>query len=155
MVPPMRTALLIVSLTAASSTTLLAAPPAPKIVKRVVVSLGGRKSRTCVTTTAPDGAISVALDVLENGRGPHVDSTLRLAPDGTISSLTASGHHTMGTKVAESFTRDGQHVRWHSEEERGEKDLPVGAFFVPMSEVPESLGLLTQALIKAGGTLPL
>ena len=133
----------------------ITAHAAPKIVKRVVVSLG-RHSGTCVTTTAPDGTVTVAFDVLQNGRGPHVDATLRLAADGTIASLSATGHHEMGTKVAEVFTRDGRHVSWKSEEEHGEQELAVGSgFFIPIADLPEVLGLLTQALIKAGGKLPL
>jgi hypothetical protein len=135
-----------------------AAPPVKAAqatpVKRVVVSLG-RPSGTSVTTVAADGTIKVALDVLENGRGPHVDSTLRLAPDGTLASLSASGHHTMGTKVAETFTREGRHARWKSEEEHGERDLDGSAFFIPISEVPDVVGLLTQAALKAGGKLAL
>src|SRR5262245_32853743 len=72
--------------------TCLPTAAQPKTVKRVVVSLS-RKSGTNVTTIAADGSITVTLDVLVNGRGPHTDATLALAPDGTIARLAMRGHH--------------------------------------------------------------
>ena len=56
-------------------------------------------------TTAADGTITTVFDVLENGRGPHCDATIKLAPDGTIASLTASGHHTFGATYSATFAR--------------------------------------------------
>jgi hypothetical protein len=126
----------------------------PRVEKRVVVSLS-RPSGTNVTTIAADGTITVAYDVLENGRGPHVDATLRLAPDGSITALDARGHHEIGTIIEETFVREGARARWKSREEHGERDAPAGAFFVPISRVPDTLGMLGRALLKAGGTLPL
>src|SRR5688572_2705573 len=97
-----------------------APPPAskaqPQVVKRIVVNLS-RKAGTNVTTTAPDGTITVSHDVLENGRGPHTGATVRLSPDGAITSLSATGHHEMGTPVAETFSRDGDRAQWKSHEE--------------------------------------
>jgi len=138
---------------AAPPSTLTSSTPAPKVVRRVVVSLT-RKSGTCITTFAADGTITSALDVLVNGRGPKVDATLKLAADGTIASFKATGHHTMGTKVDESFELTGKHASWKSLEEQGTSDTGTG-FFVPIAEVPDTLGLLVRALEKAGGSLPL
>jgi hypothetical protein len=130
------------------------APSVPAPVRRVVVSLG-RKSGTVVTTVSQDGTWSVTLDVLENGRGPHTDATFRLGPDGAMTSFHATGHHTMGTPVDETFTRDGTKAKWHGLEETGERDVNGAAFFVPFAELPDAIGLLVQALLKNGGTLPL
>jgi hypothetical protein len=128
--------------------------PQPKIVKRVVVDLS-RKSGTNVTMTAPDGTITVSHDVLENGRGPHTDATVRLAKDGTIASLDARGHHEMGTPVAEAFSREGDHVKWKSHEEDGSRDVKGSAFFVPVCDLPDALGWLARSLLDAGGSMPL
>jgi hypothetical protein len=131
-------------------------PPETKqavVTKRSVVSLS-RKSGTSVTTTEPDGTIKVTLDVLENGRGPHTDATLKLAPDGTIAELVATGHHTMGTPVDERFTRTGDRGEWTSKEEHGSSDVPH-AFFLPVCDLPDALGWLASAALKAGGTIPL
>ena len=128
--------------------------PAATTLKRQVI-LQSRPSGTLVTTVAPDGTITTTLDILENGRGPHVEATVRLAADGTIASFEARGHHTMGTEIAERFAREGNRVRWHSAEEQGERDLAGPAFFMPMADVPEVQGLLVQAALAAGGSLPL
>ncbi len=133
-----------------------AAPPPPQAstIKRVFIS-ESRPTGTLVTTTSSDGDVTVAYDVKENGRGPHVDATIRLTPDGSIVALDAKGHHTMGTPIEETFTREGQHVRWKSHEEHGDKDAAPIAFFVPMAPLPDVTGMLAQALVKAGGALPL
>src|SRR5262249_9715810 len=107
--------------TAAPPVSATAAAPAARVIKRVVVSLS-RKSGTQLTTINPDATMSVPLDVLLNGRGPHVDAKLSLAADGTIASYEAKGHRTMGTKIDESFAKEGAHARWKSVEEQGEKD---------------------------------
>jgi hypothetical protein len=139
------------------ATALSTPPPATaeaKTSKRVVITLS-RKSGTSVTTVAPDGTVTVTLDVLENGRGPHTDATVRLAQDGTIASLDARGHHTMGTPVAETFTRDGGLARWKSHEEDGSREIKGSAFFVPVCDLPDTLGWLAKALLDAGGSLSL
>jgi hypothetical protein len=133
------------------------AAPAPALAttaKRVVVTLS-RKSGTSVTTVAPDGTVTIALDILENGRGPHTDATVRLAADGTLTSLEARGHHEMGTPVAETFSREGGRARWKSHEEDGAKEIKGAAFFVPVCDLPDTLGWLAKALLDAGGTMPL
>lgn len=123
-------------------------------VKRVVISLS-RASGTCVTTRDATGTVREVFDVMENGRGPHVESTLTLAADGTLASLDAHGHHTFGTAADETFTRQGNRARWKSHEESGEREVTGPAFFVPITEVPSAGGLLAEAVLKAGGTLPL
>ena len=136
------------------ASTRAPAPVEAKTFKRVVVTLS-RKSGTSVTTVAPDGTVTVALDILENGRGPHTDATVRLAPDGTIASLEARGHHEMGTPVAEKFTREGSRAQWKSHEEDGSREVKGSAFFVPVCDLPDALGWLAKALIDAGGSMSL
>ncbi len=146
--PPAKTA----SVAPTASAPLASAKPT--VVKRVVVSLS-RLSGTDVATTAVDGTTSVALDVLVNGRGPHTDATIRLAPDGTIASLVATGHHEMGTPVDERFTRTGDAAVWKSREEDGHATVAGSAFFVPVCDLPDATGLLAQALLRAGGSMKL
>jgi len=114
-----------------------------------------RPSGSSLVTTAEDGTITVAFDVLLNGRGPHTDATIRLAPDGTIASLEAHGHHNVGAKVDETFSIDGGRARWKSREESGDTALAGPAFFVPIADLPDAVGWLAQALLKANGSLPL
>lgn len=134
-----------------------APPPPPRaavVTKRVVVSLS-RPSGTDVSTVQPDGTVTIAFDVLENGRGPHSDATITLASDHTITALESHGHHTMGTLEQESFKRDGDHVTWTSKEEHGDTTVKGPAFFAPYSAIPDTLGYLAQALLAAGGTMAL
>ena len=137
-----------------ASASVTVAPPAPVVEKRVVVSLS-RPSGTDVVTTAPDGTLTLALDVLENGRGPHTDATIKVAADGTIASFAATGHHEMGTPVDERFSREGGAATWKSHEENGHKDVTGPAFFVPVCDAPDTLGLLARALLRNGGSMPL
>jgi hypothetical protein len=130
-----------------------AAPAAPRVERRVVISLS-RPSGSSVTTIDPDGTQHFVLDVLENGRGPHVEATVKLALDGTIAQLEAAGHHGMGTQFKSQFSREGERASWQSDEEHGEKAVQGSAFFVPLAELPELDGLLVQAALKHGGKLP-
>ncbi len=139
--------------TGMSPTASAAGSATPITSKRIVVSLS-RKSGTCTTVRDPDGTLHEVFDVMQNGRGAHVESTLKLAPDGTIASLDAHGHHEFGTAADETFTREGTRARWKSHEESGDREVTGPAFFVPIAEVQSAFGLLAQAALKAGGTIP-
>src|SRR5580704_872394 len=126
---------------------------APRVEKRIIV-LAGRAAGSYTITTAPDGAITAVYDVLENGRGPHVEAKLQLAADKTLASFAATGHHLMGTAVDEAFTRSGNHGHWKSTEEAGEADASAPTFYYPLAEVDVTPWLVPAAL-AAGGTLAL
>jgi hypothetical protein len=130
-------------------------PAAPAKTVRKALVMQGRQRGSLVATTAPDGTITSAFDMQWNGRGPHCDSTIHLAPDGTIASYDAHGHHMMGAPVEESFAIDAGHAHWKSHEETGEAAPKGAAFFVPIAWDPEATGLLVEAIVKAGGTLAL
>lgn len=133
-----------------------ASPPSPAVVtvRRSVVSLG-RTSGVDVTTTAADGTVVVAYDVHENGRGPGAGATVHLAPDGTIASLQSRGHHEEGSTTEETFSLAAGHATWTSLEEQGARDVAGRAFYFPITELPDTLGWLAQALLKAGGPIAL
>jgi hypothetical protein len=135
-------------------TATMAPAPRSTSVRRVVISLT-RPSGSSVTTTAPDGTVTAAFDMVWNGRGPHADATIRLAPDGTIASLEAHGHHMMQAPVDETFSIENGHAQWKSREEAGEQVVVKPAFFVPGADVPDVYGMLAQALLKAGGSMAL
>src|SRR5450432_830905 len=102
----------------------------PMTVKRVVINQG-RVSGSLISTYDHD-TIRSTLHILENGRGPHVEAVMTVADDGTILTLTAHGHHLMGTKVAENFERVAENAKWASEEEPHGQAKNVGhAMFVP------------------------
>lgn len=123
------------------------------VQKRVVISQS-RPSGYLTTSTSADGTIAMTYHVLENGRGPHVEAVAHLAPDWTLSSYRAQGHHEMGTAVDETFTRTGNTATWKSDAEAGQRTVSGPAFFLPVSEVPIE-SLLVPAAVKAGGKLAL
>ena len=123
------------------------------VEKRVVVN----QSRTAgymTTATSLDGTIAVTYHEVENGRGPHIDATIELAPDWTLRSFRAKGNHVMGTAVDETFTRVGDKATWKSQAEAGERTVQGTAFFLPIAPMPIE-PLLVPAAIKAGGKLAL
>ena len=138
---------------AGSSAASLAPVAAPHVEKRRIV-LWGRPAGSYTITTAADGTITAVYDVLDNGRGPHVEATLRLAADKTFASFKATGHHEMGTAVDETFTRTGNHGHWKSTEEAGDADGAGPTLYFPLAELDPSPWLVPAAL-DAGGTLAL
>jgi hypothetical protein len=130
------------------------AAPAETTRRYTIVSLG-RTSGASAVTMRPDGTRHVAFEVVENGRGPKVESDIALADDGTIRAFDATGHEELNTPIDEHFTKDAARARWKSHAESGEKEAPRAAFYVPVSPSVEAVGLLARALEKAGGVSPL
>jgi imidazolonepropionase-like amidohydrolase len=79
---------------------------------------------------------------------------MQLAPDGTPRAFTATGHHTMGTAVAESFERERDHARWQSDAEHGDADVTGPSFYIPIAEGFFARWLVPAAL-SAGGSIGL
>jgi amidohydrolase family protein len=127
---------------------------AARIERRVVVSLG-RKSGESVLRVAGDGTLTVALDVLWNGRGAHVKAALRLADDGTPSAFDASGQHELGTKFTSLYRREGDRSHWQSDEESGDRSVTGPVFYLPLVELSELDGWLVGAALRQGGAISL
>jgi hypothetical protein len=143
---------------AASEPAPPAAPAAnaitPSVAKRVAICLG-RKCGTSALVQAVDGGFTSTLDVLENGRGPHVDASFRLNAAGTITKLSATGHHTMGTQFTSTFVDANGITSWKATEETGQKNITEPSFYLPLAEIPELDGMLVQAALKRGGDIAL
>ncbi len=156
--PPQPLPPLVTSTGSASGSATPTTKPGTMVTGRsqrwIAIGRGGRKSGYFTMAFQPGGTIAVVHHILENGRGPHVEATIRLTPDLTIASFNSTGHHEMGTKVAESFVRSGNHVEWNSEEEHGDRTVSGPAFFMPISDL-EMAPFLVPAARKAGGTIKL
>jgi imidazolonepropionase-like amidohydrolase len=100
------------------------------------------------TTRSPDGTVSLAWDMHDNGRGPGATATAQLAPDGTPASFEGHGHQEMNTQLDETFAISNGHATWKSTNEQGAKDVTGPAFFLPMSAV-ETDSLLLPVLLAA------
>ncbi|WP_394839842.1 amidohydrolase family protein [Pendulispora rubella] len=136
------------------ATETAAKAPEARTERRSVVIVS-RKSGSSVTTFAPDGAIEMAFEYLENGRGPKMTVRARLAADGTLASFEAKGTRTFGTAIDETFAVAGKRAHWKSTEEQGETEVGAPAFYVPNAQPPEVTALLYAALQKNGGKIAL
>jgi imidazolonepropionase-like amidohydrolase len=134
--------------------SVVVAPVADKIERYVVIARGGHEAGHFTRTTRPDGALALVYHELHNGRGPHVEATLRLAPDRTIAMWSATGQHEMKTEIAETFSRTGDRVVWKSLEEQGDRTISGRAFFSTIASMPTN-DLLVAAALDAGGTIAL
>jgi hypothetical protein len=137
------------------------APP-PEIAPHVDAPVGpvthvltseGRRIGTEKVTQNPDGTRAIVFDVLENGRGPHADITLQLAPDHTLVSYRATGHHTFGAPVDERFDLAGGTATWKSTEEQGSTPVTTPVFYNPISDSPSISGWLIEAALAHGGSI--
>ncbi|HEY8091495.1 MAG TPA: hypothetical protein VIF09_26705, partial [Polyangiaceae bacterium] len=129
-------------------------PAADRIVRRTIV-LHTRRSGTMVTLIHGNGSRESTMEIDENGRGPKVESKYKVAPDHTLIAFDANGHEEAGQPVDEHFVLEAGQATWKSTDEQGTKAVTAPAFYVPHATDTEALGLLAQALIAAGGTLPL
>jgi len=126
---------------------------APAVEQRLVIS-NGRKSGRFELTRQADGSFKVFNDILQNGRGPHVEGTLRIDGDGFVTGFSATGHYEFGPPIDEHFSREGDAAQWKSNEEQGESDKAGKAFFIPMAPFPVE-PMLVKAALANGGTLAL
>ncbi|HEX7114691.1 MAG TPA: amidohydrolase family protein [Steroidobacter sp.] len=117
--------------------------------RRYAVLIMGNPAGVQTTRVGPDGAHEVTFEYNDRGRGPKLHATLRLNERGLPVSLTASGNDYLKAEVHEEFTWSGSVARWKNKGERGERKLASPAFYLSLSGIPEELGLLTAALLKA------
>jgi imidazolonepropionase-like amidohydrolase len=129
-----------------------AAPAAAAAEQHWVIVASGKTVGNYDRSTAPDGTTTAVYHVLENGRGPHVEATFKLGADGGLDMFEAKGHHEMGTPIAETMQRTGNHARWNGTEEHGERELDGAAFYVPSADLTMN-GDLVRAAILAGGQI--
>jgi imidazolonepropionase-like amidohydrolase len=108
-----------------------------------------------VTVIHGDRTRDSTMEIVENGRGPKITSHLKVAPDHTLLGFDAQGHEEVGQPVDEHFFLEGSQATWKNTDEQGTKEVRAPSFYVPHGSDNETFGLLTEALIAAGGTLPL
>ncbi len=117
---------------------------------------GGKKAGHHVVTHGDDGVVRTEFVFKDNGRGPELKEEFRLAPDGTYASYRVAGTSTFGAKVDETFSREGDRIRWKTTADSGERDVSGTALYSPLGGTPETISVAVAALAKrADGKLPL
>lgn len=132
---------------------LLRSPPHEETETRQFISQG-RPSGTLTYVTRSDHTVDIKLDIVENGRGPHVEAKMTLGDDGTPISWHAIGNHTFGVAIDETFTRTGARGMWRSHEESSGGDATGPTFWISNAELSLEPWLVPAAL-KNGGSIAL
>ena len=103
----------------------------------------------------PDGEIHEFFQFNDRGRGPKTYSAYRLDGHGIVTSEETHGNDYMKNAVSETFTLKDGIATWKNQAEDGHENNAAGRFFVAIDAGPASGFQLAQALLKAGGKLPL
>ena len=97
------------------------------------------------------GRTSVDYDIKNNGRGPTIAETITTDPDGLPVAWSVTGATTFGSKVSESFTRQGGRAEWVDSTGKGSANVAAPAIYVTQSGSPWADQLYASALLKRPG----
>ena len=101
-----------------------------------------------VVERSDDGLFTVKFSYKNNGRGPDLVESYRLAPDGSFSEYHITGKSTFGAIVDEHFERKGSKAEWRSTTETGSKTIDGPAMYVPLSGSYAPNSVFIAALAK-------
>src|SRR5271165_290336 len=105
--------------------------------------------------TTPDGVVHEFFQFNDRGRGPKTYSSYRLDSKGIVTFEETSGVDYMKNPVSESFSLSGGGAKWKNSSEDSQQPNAASRFYVGLNGGPAGSYLLAQALVKAGGKLPL
>ncbi|HEY4962168.1 MAG TPA: amidohydrolase family protein [Terriglobales bacterium] len=108
-----------------------------------------------VVWTTPDGAIHEFFQFNDRGRGPKTYTTYRVDRHGIVTSVETHGVDYMKNSVTENFSFANGEAAWKNQSENGHQNNAAGKYFVDLDGGPANASLLSQALLKNGGKLPL
>ena len=133
---------------------LVLAPAADAAARRwLVIVDGGHKAGEQILDCSPRGECRASFVFKDNGRGPEIAETFRLAADGSFADYRATGKTTFGSSVDERFSSSAGRARWQSTTERGETREAAGRLYVPMNGSAAVWELMLQ--LTAGRATPL
>ncbi|HWC75052.1 MAG TPA: amidohydrolase family protein [Gemmatimonadales bacterium] len=134
---------------------LLAAPSSDTL--RYTILQAGNPSGNDFTVRESDGSLYFFDEWNDRGRGPRLETRLRLAPDGTLQMLVINGHDYWKQPVDERFTLHGDTAEWSSSLEKGGRRVDGPAlynpYYGPVGLLPLFIGAAKNgeiALLPAG-----
>lgn len=131
-------------------------PPAAAPGAAFTVILGGAHAGTMTVQATGAAAYRVRFEYTDRGRGPRLDSTIRLDGASTPVVVETDGHDYMNGPVAERFQRTATTATWSGGGGAGHAAVSGRAFYLPFDGTPFDTGLLARALLRApGGTIAL
>ena len=118
---------------------------------RYAVLIMEKPAGTQTTAVAADGKRTMSYEYNDRGRGPKLTARVQLDADQVPVSLEMEGVDYLKAPVAEKFTFANGVARWKNSAEAGEQKLAGHAFYLTTQGLPEELGWLAHALLKAPG----
>lgn len=107
--------------------------------------------------TQSDGRIETDYSYRDNGRGPDIKESFRLATNGAPRDYRGRGRSTMGAEIAEDFDVVEAHARWRSRADSGDVPADDDFVFIPLEASPGYYGALVRMLLAqpdgSAGTL--
>ncbi len=95
-----------------------------------------------------DKNVRIHFEYTDRGRGPAIDSVIRLDDKGIPLSIANTGNNYVKGPIDETFGINGNTARWSSTTEKGEVELPETAFFLSNNGTPYERALLAQMLLN-------
>jgi hypothetical protein len=121
---------------------------AAESTRYVVLVDNGKVAGEQVVTREDDGLVKVHFIFKDNGRGPEVDETFRVSPQGYFTEYHAKGTSTFGAPIDEHFERRGDTVRWWSASEKEERQSAAEAMYVPLNSSLEPVSVAVAAMLR-------
>jgi hypothetical protein len=103
------------------------------------------------STVAGDGTRSLSYEFNDRGRGPKLTARVHLDAAGVPASLEIDGVDYLKAPVTERFSTANGVARWKNASEAGEQKIAGPGFYLSTQGLPEELGWLASALLKAPG----
>jgi imidazolonepropionase-like amidohydrolase len=91
----------------------------------------------------------------DRGRGPHLESAIRVGADSIPDLLTIVGHGYLKDTVDERFSREGPTARWKNSAGQGSAEGAARAFYTDATESMATSRLMMKAALASGGHLPI
>ncbi|HKS54723.1 MAG TPA: amidohydrolase family protein [Steroidobacteraceae bacterium] len=103
------------------------------------------------STVAADGTRSLSYEFNDRGRGPKLTARVRLDAAGVPALMEIDGVDYLKAPVSERFSAANGVARWKNVSEAGELKIAAPGFYISTQGLPEELGWLASALLKAPG----
>ncbi len=116
---------------------------------RYTVLLSGNKAGNQVVETADIGDLHITFEYNDRGRGPRLDARMTINADGIPVAVETTGNDYLKAPVVEKFEFRKNKASWKNVGEQGEKVIEGSAYYLSFNGVPQDLGLLAHALLKA------
>jgi imidazolonepropionase-like amidohydrolase len=105
----------------------------------------GNPAGTELVVRESDGSYYFFEEYNDRGRGPRLETRLRLTPSGTMQMLVINGHDYWKQPVDERFTLHGDTAEWSSSLEKGRRVITAPALYSPFYGPVAGMALFIDA----------